>query len=105
MSSRGINVPIIRAERYSSGMAAERLARDLVMRDRVAIVAGASWDTIGGATACLLAREGARVVINAEREDDQLRDTARHIEDAGGEVAVVCGDVADETTWANLVAA
>ena len=86
-------------------MAAERLEQALVMHDRVAIVAGASWDTIGGATACLLARQGARVVINAEREDDQLLDTARHIEALGGEVAVVCGDVADETTWADLVTA
>lgn len=74
------------------------------MRGRVAIVAGASWDTIGGAAACLLARKGARVVINAEREDEPLRATARHIEHLGGEVAMVCGDVAEETTWVDLVA-
>jgi NAD(P)-dependent dehydrogenase (short-subunit alcohol dehydrogenase family) len=74
------------------------------MNGRVAIVAGASWDTIGGAAALLLAQNGARVIINAERDDERLRATARRIADAGGEVVVACGDVAEETTWLDLTA-
>jgi len=70
--------------------------------DKTAIVAGASWETIGGHVAYRLAREGARLVINGE-EDDRLQATAHHIDSIGGSVIVCAGDVAEEKTWSTLV--
>lgn len=72
---------------------------------KVAIVAGAGWGGIGAATAHRFAREGARLVINNNRRHDKLEETAEHIRAAGGDVAMVTGDVADEATWEALVAA
>lgn len=67
------------------------------MRDKIAIVTGGS-DGIGRATAHLLARRGAHVVIVA-RNQDKLDATAASIRAAGGSVEAVALDVADEAAW------
>jgi NADP-dependent 3-hydroxy acid dehydrogenase YdfG len=63
------------------------------LSDRVAIVTGAS-SGIGGATARLLARNGATVVLAARRED-RLTALKEAIEADGGTAHVVATDVTD----------
>ena len=67
---------------------------------KVAIVTGAGQQPgpnigNGRATAILFAREGARVLL-LDREQAAAEETAREIESAGGEAAVVAGDVSVE---------
>lgn len=63
-------------------------------RSKVAIVTGAS-SGIGEATAMLMAKEGASVVLVARREE-QLAEVASRIESIGGNAAYLAGDVGDE---------
>jgi len=71
------------------------------LAERVAIVTGAS-SGIGRATALLLAREGASVVVTARRED-ALQALVAQIEGAGGRAVAVVGDVKDETLAEKVV--
>ena len=65
---------------------------DLELKDKVALVIGASRG-LGAATARQLAREGARVAINA-RKAEPLEATAASIrQETGAQVAAVPGDV------------
>lgn len=75
------------------------------LQGKVAIVAGAGWGGIGAAIAQRFAREGARLVINADERLDKLEETAARIRAEGGEVVAVAGDVAEHATWEALVAA
>jgi NAD(P)-dependent dehydrogenase (short-subunit alcohol dehydrogenase family) len=72
------------------------------LQGKVAIVAGAGWGGIGAATAYRFAQEGARVVINNNRRQEKLEETASHIRQVNGEVATVIGDVAEPSTWEQL---
>ncbi len=74
---------------------------DLGMRDRVAIVAGASKG-IGAATAEAFAAAGAAVVLGA-RDTAALDSVARQIEARGGRAIAVRTDVADVDSARNLV--
>jgi 3-oxoacyl-[acyl-carrier protein] reductase len=75
---------------------------ELGIKGRTAIVAAAS-SGLGKATAMVLAAEGARVVINARREDelaaaaDEIRSATRT------EVLPIAGDVTNEDNVRNLV--
>lgn len=71
------------------------------LTDKTAIITGAS-SGIGRATALLFAEHGAQVVIAARREAE-LRSLAAEIEEAGGVVAVLAGDVRDEAHARALV--
>ena len=73
------------------------------LEGKVAIVAGAAWGGIGAATAYRFASEGAKVVVNTRRREGKLTETVARIQEAGGEAVAVMGDVADESTWQNLV--
>lgn len=62
---------------------------------RAAVVTGASGG-IGRAVAARLGREGARVAVAYHTSTDAAEDTADEVRAAGGEAAVVRGDVATE---------
>ena len=75
---------------------------DLGLKGRVAIITAAS-SGLGKATAIELAAEGARVVINARREDE-LGNTADEIRSAtGAQVLAIPGDVTNEGHIRKLV--
>lgn len=69
------------------------------LKGKVALVTGAS-SGIGESTAKLLAKNGARVVLVARRED-RLQRITKEIEDAGGRAISVVADVADEAQVKN----
>ncbi|KAA1426444.1 SDR family oxidoreductase [Nocardioides antri] len=71
------------------------------LTDRVAIVTGAS-SGIGRATALLLAREGASVVVTARREEE-LDSLVSQIEGNGGRAVSVVGDIREEKVAEHLV--
>ena len=61
------------------------------LQDKVAIITGGN-SGVGAATALLVAKEGAKVVITARRQP-QLDDVAAKIREAGGEVLPVVSDI------------
>jgi len=69
---------------------------------KTAVVAGASWDGIGGATALRFAEEGARLILNAEAMTERLDETYRRVRTLT-ETVVVPGDVRKDSTWTNIV--
>ena len=76
---------------------------ELGLRDKVAIVTGASRG-IGKAIVTMLAREGARVAINYERNANAARDTLTQIEAAGGKGMIVQADVSSESDVDRMMA-
>lgn len=68
---------------------------------KVAIVTGGN-SGVGAATAVLLAKEGAKVVITARREAPLL-EVAKQIKDAGGEVLPITSDISKAEDAKNLV--
>ena len=72
------------------------------LKDRVALITGAD-SGIGRAVAIAFAREGADVLISYLNEDEDARETARLVEDAGRRALVVAGDIQDEAHCRSLV--
>ena len=64
------------------------------LEGKAALITGGD-SGIGRAVAIAFAREGADVVIAYLEEDDDARDTARLVEEAGRKVALVRGDLSD----------
>jgi NAD(P)-dependent dehydrogenase (short-subunit alcohol dehydrogenase family) len=54
---------------------------------------------IGRAVAIAFAREGADVLLSYLKEDDDARETARYVEEAGRKAILVPGDTAAETLF------
>jgi NAD(P)-dependent dehydrogenase (short-subunit alcohol dehydrogenase family) len=73
------------------------------MQNKVAIVSGAAWGGIGGATAYRLGQEGAKVVVNTRSREEKVIETVERIRAAGGEAVHVMGDIAEEAVWQRLV--
>jgi NAD(P)-dependent dehydrogenase (short-subunit alcohol dehydrogenase family) len=69
---------------------------------KVALITGAD-SGIGKAVAIAFAREGANIVISYLNEDDDARDTAKWVEEAGREALVVPGDIKSEDHCKDLV--
>jgi NAD(P)-dependent dehydrogenase (short-subunit alcohol dehydrogenase family) len=61
---------------------------------KAAVITGGD-SGIGRAVAIAFAREGADVLISYLSEDDDARDTARYVEDAGRTCVLVRGDLSD----------
>lgn len=72
------------------------------LENKIAVVTGASRG-IGAATAILLAKAGAKVVLNYCRQKDRADETADVIRTLGGEVIVHQGNVADPQEATNLI--
>jgi NAD(P)-dependent dehydrogenase (short-subunit alcohol dehydrogenase family) len=70
--------------------------------DRVALITGAD-SGIGRAVAIAFAREGADVVISYLEEDEDARETARWVEEAGRKAVIARGDISDEGFARSLV--
>ncbi len=70
---------------------------------KAAIITGGD-SGIGRAVAIAFAREGADVLISYLNEDEDARDTARLVEDAGRKVVLVPGDIADPAHCRHIVA-
>lgn len=73
-------------------------------QDKVAIVTGGGRD-IGRAVSQRLASEGAKVVINYNRDEASAQQTLEAIESAGGTALIHRADVTDPDAVAGLVAA
>src|SRR5258705_5957484 len=69
-----------------------------------AIVTG-SASGLGAATAAILARDGARIVVNYSASQKEAEETADLCRSAGGEVVVVQGDVSRDEDCKEIVAA
>ena len=73
------------------------------LEGRAAIITGGDFG-IGRAVAIAFAREGADIVITyLPEEDDDARETARWIEQAGRRVVLVPGDITDQTHCRSVV--
>lgn len=70
---------------------------------KVAIITGAA-SGMGQATAMLMAKRGARVVV-ADLAADRGAKVAESIKSSGGEAIACSGDIASEADWRRLVAA
>ena len=70
---------------------------------RVAIITGAD-SGIGRAVAIAYAREGSDIVISYYNEEDDARETARWVEQAGRRALLVPGDLKDESHCTRIVA-
>jgi 3-oxoacyl-[acyl-carrier protein] reductase len=74
----------------------------MLLTDQVAIVTGASRG-IGRAAALELARQGARVLVNYQRNAGAAREVAAAITAAGGEALVCEADVTDEAAVTRMI--
>lgn len=71
------------------------------LQDKVAVITGGN-SGVGAAAAELFAKEGAKVVISARREN-KLEEVATKIKEAGGEVYTVACDISKVGDAENLV--
>jgi NAD(P)-dependent dehydrogenase (short-subunit alcohol dehydrogenase family) len=69
---------------------------------RKAIITGGD-SGIGRAIAIAFAREGADVLISYLNEDEDARETARYIEEAGRKAVLVAGDISQEAHCQQLI--
>ena len=74
-----------------------------IFEGRTAVVTGGARG-IGKAIVTMLAREGARVAINYERNANAARDTLTQIEAAGGKGMIVQADVSSESDVDRMMA-
>jgi len=69
---------------------------------RTALITGAAR-RVGRQLAASLAGAGARVVVHYRSSEEEARSLQREIEDAGGEVALIRGDLTDDAVLEGLI--
>lgn len=72
------------------------------LQGRKAIITGGD-SGIGRAVAIAFAREGADVLISYLSEEEDAKETARYIEEAGQKVVLVAGDISEEAHCKKVV--
>ncbi len=72
------------------------------LTDRKAIITGGD-SGIGRAVAIAFAREGADVLISYFDEDEDARQTAKYVEEAGRKAVLVGGDIRDEAHCQKII--
>ncbi len=73
------------------------------LKDKIAIITGAD-SGIGRAVAIAFAREGAEIVISyLDEEEEDARETARWVEDAGRKYLLMPGDITEEAHCREIV--
>lgn len=72
------------------------------MEGRNAIITGGD-SGIGRAVAIAFAREGANVLISYLEEEEDARETARYVEEAGKKAVLVAGDVSEESHCKKII--
>jgi 3-oxoacyl-[acyl-carrier protein] reductase len=78
---------------------------EVMSKDGLCAVITGSASGLGAATAAILAKSGARIVINYSSSQKEAEQTADLCRSAGGEVVVVQGDVSRDEDCRKIVAA
>ena len=74
-------------------------------KDGLCVIVTGSASGLGAATAAILARDGARIVVNYSSSQKEAEQTADLCRSAGGEVVVVQGDVSLDEDCRKIAAA
>jgi 3-oxoacyl-[acyl-carrier protein] reductase len=74
-------------------------------RDGMCVIVTGSASGLGAATAAILAKAGARIIINYSSSKKEAEETADLCRKAGGDIIVVQGDVARDEDCRKIVAA
>jgi 3-oxoacyl-[acyl-carrier protein] reductase len=74
-------------------------------KDGLCVIVTGSASGLGAATAAILAKDGARIVVNYASSQKEAEQTADLCRSAGGEVVVVQGDVSSDEDCRKIAAA
>jgi 3-oxoacyl-[acyl-carrier protein] reductase len=74
-------------------------------RDGMCVIVTGSASGLGAATAAILAKAGARIIVNYSSSKKEAEETADLCRKAGGDIIVVQGDVARDEDCRKIVAA
>jgi NAD(P)-dependent dehydrogenase (short-subunit alcohol dehydrogenase family) len=77
----------------------------LMSKDGLCVIITGSASGLGAATAAILAKDGARIVVNYASSQKEAEQTADLCRSAGGEVVVVQGDVSRDEDCRKIAAA
>jgi 3-oxoacyl-[acyl-carrier protein] reductase len=77
----------------------------LMSKDGLCVIVTGSASGLGAATAAILAKDGARIVVNYASSQKEAEQTADLCRSAGGEVVVVQGDVSRDEDCRKIAAA
>src|ERR1700726_3981660 len=92
-------------DRRCSGTLKSRLGEMWMSKDGLCVIVTGSASGLGAATAAILARDGARIVVNYASSQKEAEETADLCRSAGGEVVVVQGDVSRDEDCRKIAAA
>jgi 3-oxoacyl-[acyl-carrier protein] reductase len=77
----------------------------LMSKDGLCVIVTGSASGLGAATAAILAKDGARIVVNYASSQKEAEETADLCRSAGGQVVVVQGDVSRDEDCRQIAAA